>query len=484
MNKKIVTSIFMAMVLTTPLKILPITENAAKYYPVKDPLVKAKLTRWQDLKFGLLMHWGPYSQWGIVESWSICAEDEDWCRRNIPDYTAYKKKYKALKKTFNPNLFNPQKWALAAKKAGMRYVVFTTKHHDGFCMFDTTTTDYKITDPGCSFSSHPRANITREIFQAFREQDFMVGAYFSKPDWNCPYYWWPNFATPDRNANYNIKKYPRRWQQFVRFTHTQVEELMRNYGPIDILWLDGGWVRPLSEIEIKQYINSPNYTFSRIQSQDINMSKLAATARQHQPGLIIVDRAVPGPYQNYLTPENRIPRERLPYPWESCIIMGTSWSHVANETYKPAKKLIHMLIEIVAKGGNMLLNIGPAPDGTWDRDAYRRLEEMGDWMSVNQEAIYGSRAVKPYKKGHICYTRGKGGALFAIYLAEKDESKPPATLDIPFAPSTMVATIDMLGTAVKPLWQRRGPILRITLPRSLADHPPCKYAWVFRITEK
>lgn len=484
MNKKFIISIILAMFLASPVKILTITEDAVTYYPVKDPLVQAKLSKWQDLKFGLLMHWGPYSQWGVVESWSICSEDEDWCRRNIPDYNEYKRKYKALKRTFDPTLFNPEKWARAAKRAGMRYVVFTTKHHDGFCMFDTSTTDYKITDPGCPFSRHPKANITKEIFQAFRQEGFMIGAYFSKPDWNCPYYWWPNFATPDRHVNYSIKKYPQRWEKFIQFTTTQIDELMSHYGRIDILWLDGGWVRHLSADEIRAYLNSPGYKFTRIQSQDINMPALAAKARHKQPGLIIVDRAVPGPHQNYLTPENRVPEKRLPYPWESCITMGRSWSHIKKETYKPAGQLIHMLIDIVAKGGNLLLNIGPAADGTWDRDAYKRLEEIGDWIEVNHSAIYGSRAFKPFKQGNICYTQGKNGSIYAFYLARSRETKPPHTIVVAIPETLEVDDIKFLGADEKITWRRKKQGVSIQVPESVRIHPPCKYAWVFQIRNK
>ena len=210
-------------------------EHDERYVPETDPLVLQKLEEWQDLKFGLLMHWGPYSQWGIVESWSICAEDVDWCRRKNPDYTEYKKQYEALKLSFNPVGFNPERWAAAARDAGMKYVIFTTKHHDGFSMFDTKLTDYRITDPECPFSVNPRANVTKEIFTAFREQGFWTGAYFSKPDWHSEYYWWPNFATPDRNVNYNIKNYPERWEKFVQFTHGQIMELVGgDYGKVDI----------------------------------------------------------------------------------------------------------------------------------------------------------------------------------------------------------------------------------------------------------
>jgi len=298
-----------------------------KYYPPTDPLVVQKLEEWQDLKFGLLMHWGPYSQWGVVESWSICSEDEDWCKRPEEDYTGYKKKYEDLQTTFNPKNFDPEKWAKAAAGAGMKYVVFTTKHHDGFCMFDTKYTDYKVTDPKTPFSKNAKANITKEIFNAFRAQGMWAGAYFSKPDWHSPYYWWPNFATPDRNVNYDVTKYPERWENFVQYTQNQIMELMSDYGKIDILWLDGGWVEKMTPEQVKAYVTAPGYKFMHIQNQDVRMDEIAAKARMLQPGLLVVDRAVEGPNQNYLTPENQVPKEQLDYPWESCIIMGGGWSY-------------------------------------------------------------------------------------------------------------------------------------------------------------
>lgn len=203
-----------------------------------DPLVLKNLEEWQDLKFGFMMHWGPYSQWGVVESWSLCSEDEPWCRRNMDNYVEYVKAYEKLKGTFNPVKFNPESWAKLAKESGMKYLVFTTKHHDGFCMFDTKLTDYRITGAGCPFSTHPKANITKELFEAFRKEGFKVGAYFSKPDWHCEYYWWPYFSTPDRNVNYDPAKYPERWQKYKDYTYGQIEELMSGYGKVDILWLE------------------------------------------------------------------------------------------------------------------------------------------------------------------------------------------------------------------------------------------------------
>lgn len=204
------------------------------------------------------MHWGTYSQWGIVESWSLCPEEYGWCERksgsNPQDYNTYKREYENLKKTFNPINFNPDKWAKAAKEAGMKYVIFTTKHHDGFCMFDTKYTDYKVTDADCPFSSHPRKNITKEIFNAFRSEGFWTGAYFSKPDWHSPFYWDPQYPPRDRNVNYGPEENPENWNKFIDFTHNQILELLSDYGKIDILWLDGGWVAKKSKENIENGI--------------------------------------------------------------------------------------------------------------------------------------------------------------------------------------------------------------------------------------
>ena len=411
------------------------------------------------------MHWGTYSQWGIVESWSLCNEDEDWCKRRGPyshDYDLYKRQYEALKTTFQPTQFDPDKWAMAAADAGMKYMVFTTKHHDGFCMFDTQLTDYKSTSKDCP----AQTDFTKEIFEAFRKQNFFIGAYFSKPDWHCPYYWDPYFATPDRNVNYNPTKYPEKWSAYQNFTKGQIQELTTQYGPLDLLWLDGGWIRP------KQKKN-PSWVNSDY-DQSIDMKSIAAMARKNQPGILIVDRSVGGEFENYWTPEQHIPPkdEQLDYPWETCMTMGNSWSYVPNEQYKSSRDILINLCTIVSRGGNYLLNIAPSPDGKWDNDAYQRLKEIGSWMKINGESIYGTtRCDLLTESAHYYYTQ-KGDTIFCIYFRTKDQPFPTYfPIEYPVKPES---SIHVLG-AEEPVtfeW-KEGMKWRLpsSLTKSIKDQP-------------
>ncbi len=463
------------------------------YIPETDPLVLEKLEQWQDLKFGLLMTWGFYSQWGIVESWSICPEDYGWCERkkgsNPNNYFEYKKEYENLKTTFNPTKFDPDKWAAAAKNAGMKYVVFTTKHHDGFSMFDSKYTDYKITSKEVPFHTNPKANVTKEIFNSFRKQGLWAGAYFSKPDWHSEFYWDPYFPPLDRNVNYDPELYPEKWNKFTEFTHNQILELLTDYGKVDILWLDGGWVaKQKNDVEDWYHRNvkdSPSgFLKSKIVNQDIKMDELVVKARKLQPGLIVVDRAVKGKNQNYLTPENTVPDKSLPYPWESCIIAGGGWGWVFDPVYKSSHDLVHMLVDIVCKGGNLLLNIGPSPEGIWHEDAYKRLNDIGDWMKVNSEAIYGTRAIAPFKEDKICFTNKKNtNTVFAIYMADKDEKTIPAKIFISSFTPKAGSEVSLLGYN-KPLsWEKIGNGTLVNIPSDIQNNPKSNFAFVIKINE-
>ncbi|WP_452598383.1 alpha-L-fucosidase [Pontimicrobium sp. MEBiC01747] len=463
-----------------------------RYVPETDTLVLQKLEEWQGKKFGLLMHWGAYSQWGIVESWSLSPEEYEWCERkkgsNPQNYFLYKQEYEALKNTFNPILFNPDKWAKAARKAGMKYVVFTTKHHDGFSMFDSKYTNYKITDSATPFSKHPKANITKEIFNSFRKEGLWTGAYFSKPDWHSEHYWDPYYPPKDRNVNYSPEEHPEKWAKFVAFTHNQIMELMTDYGKVDILWLDGGWVAKTPKKEVSSWYektiknSDAGYLKHRIVNQDIRMDELVEKARKKQPGLIVVDRAVYGKNQNYLTPENRIPDKTLPYPWESCIISGGGWSYTPNAKYMSGRKGIQTLVDIVAKGGNLLLNIAPGPDGTWQQGAYKLLKEFEDWMAINNTAIYNTQPIAPFKEKNICMTQNKEGHVFLFYLAKEGENIMPQEITITSITPKIGAKVQLLGSKKHLKWKKNEKGFTLYIPENLRKNPPSNYVWTFKIS--
>lgn len=412
-------------------------------WPEEENILK-KLDEWQDQKFGVLFHWGLYSVPGIVESWSICSEDVDWIPRDSTmSYVDYKKWYWGLSEKFNPINFNPDQWSDVMEKAGMKYAIFTTKHHDGFNMFDTKQTNFSITNG--PFKNHPKADVAKYVFDAFREKNFMVGAYFSKPDWHSQYYWWDYFATPNRNVNYKIERHPERWEKFKDFTFNQIEELMSNYGEIDILWLDGGWVSP--------------------GRQDIDMDKIATMTRQHQSDIMIVDRTIRGKYENYQTPERSIPAEQLPFPWESCIPLSSDWGWIPDAKFKTPSEVIALLIEVTAKGGNLLLGVGPTPDGIIQPEVETILSEVGSWLKDNGKGIYNTRITENYNSNNVWFTADKDKkTIYALYIPNEEPGYPSY---IEWEGNNPIKggkiTLQQNGKRVK--WETKNNKTRITLPK-------------------
>lgn len=411
--------------------------------PETSPIILNRINEWQDLKFGFFAHWGIYATEQLVESWSIC--NEEWIDRKGEEYEPYKRWYWDLNKKFNPKNFDANKWAEAAKDCGMKYFVFTTKHHDGFCMYDTKQTDYSVTGKDCPYSLNKNNDIVKQVVDAFRSKGFWTGLYFSKADWHNQDYWSPLWATPDRNVNYNIAKHPEKWQRFCDFTYKQIEEITHNYGEIDILWLDGGWIRPewsITNEEVKSWLGA----YKRV--QDIDMPYLAKIARQGNEDMIIVDRSVGGKYENYRTPEQTVPDEPLDYPWETCMTMGDSWSYVKNDNYKSTNQLIHILVDVVCKGGNFLLNIGPDENGNLPEPALKRMKEIGAWMKINGNAIYNTRPIAPYKSENICFTLGKKGEVYAIILLS-DTTQLQSSYSFNFSKELKTGSKQILGTNLK-----------------------------------
>ncbi|RED85198.1 alpha-L-fucosidase [Cohnella phaseoli] len=415
----------------------------------EDPLLLERLEWFKDQKLGLMMHWGPYSQLGVVESWALSDEDADWSREGIDwetDGENLKREYFGLNRTFNPIRLQPEAWAKLAADSGFKYLLFTTKHHDGFCMWDTHTTDYRVTGPDCPFHAHKHADICRELFDAFRSEGLAVAAYFSKADWHTPYYWAPGMArgqTTWRGPSYDPAEYPWLWEQFVQFTHEQMNELLTRYGRIDVLWLDAGWVRSGGRV-----------------SQDIRLGEFVERARQTQPWLLAADRTVGGPYENIVTPEQAIPDRPMNIPWESCITLGTSFSFRYEDEYKSTRRLVHMLLEIVSKGGNLALNVGPQPDGRLPEGAVKRIKELGAWLEQYGEGIYGTRICDPYFTGEWAFT-SKADNVYAFRLYPDEQAPVTAELVIPYARE--VVAVEELGSKRRLEFERCGEGIKVHL---------------------
>jgi alpha-L-fucosidase len=442
------------------------------YQKPTDPLVLQKLEQWQDQKFGIIIHWGLYSVPGIIESWSICSED--WITRDTnSSYDAYKNWYFGLKDSLNPVRFNPEKWAEVSRKAGMKYLVFTTKHHDGFCMFDTKQTNFKIT--AGPFASNPKADVLKYVLEAYRKEGFMIGTYFSKPDWHNENFWWPMYATPNRNNNYDTRKHPWRWKQFQDYSYLQIQELVSNYGNVDILWLDGGWVRPKNTIDeevLSWGAPIPEW------KQELPMDSIVNMARTHQPGMIVVDRTVQGPYENYQTPEHTIPEERIDNPWETCMPLGNDWGYVPNNNWKSADRVIQTLVEVVAKGGNLLLGVGPKPDGTFPAEVEQRLLEVGTWLEKNNEAIYGTRSMEHYQDSYSFFTQAKDKKT-AYILVPNDLAltKVEWTVNLPKSGSKLI----FLPTGEMISYKIVDGIVQMNLPKKLVQSQKNNPVWVFKM---
>ena len=449
-------------------------ENDHGYIWPKDPKVRENLEKWQGYKFGLLIHMGLYSELGIVESWALCPED--WItRKGYDNYFEFCNDYNNTIKKFNPVDYDPVEWAKMFKSSGAKYMIYSSKHHDGFCLYDTKYTDFKVTGPDCPFASNPKSNVLKEVLDATRKEGLATGVYFSKPDWNSHDFWWPYYPPKDRNPTYDITKHPERWQRFVDFTQNQLNELTTEYGKVDILWLDGCWVLPKSKIteKVADFCKYPH-------DMDIDMKLIAERARKAQPGMLVVDRWVEGEYENYLTPEQKTPEKPLMVPWESCITMGGAWGWVPNDNYKSSKQLVHLLVNIVAKGGNLLLGVGPDGTGKYEEKVIENLAMLGNWLEANGDAIYETRPVEPFLEGKVAYTAKGDNTTFAIYMPADDETALPAEI---FVQTNLEGKlkVSLLDTGQKLKYKKVDGGITVSVPSKLRASLAKQEAAVIRL---
>ncbi|MDR3236454.1 MAG: alpha-L-fucosidase [Prevotellaceae bacterium] len=323
-----------------------------------------RLAWWTHDRFGMFIHWGLYA---------LPARHE-WIRHNERiSNEAYEKYFEQ----FNPDLYNPTEWAKKAKAAGMKYAVLTTKHHEGFCLFDSKYTDYKATRTAAG------RDLVKEFVDAFRAEGLKVGFYYSLIDWHHP-----DFTIdiqhplrPKDTAQYAALNKDRDFKVYQKYLQNQVQELLTNYGKIDVLWLDFSYPQTHGKSH-----------------EDWKSEELLAMVRKLQPGIIVNDRLNLEEYedgQDFTTPE-QYKVEKWPekygkkFAWETCQTFSGSWGYYRDEhTWKDTKQLLVLLIETVSKGGNLLLNVGPTARGDFDYRADNSLEHISEWMGHNSRSIYG-----------------------------------------------------------------------------------------------
>lgn len=321
--------------------------------------IPAREVEFMNWGFGMFIHWSHDSQVGAVISHSMAGASQDYLKKMIYE----------LPKTFNPKKFDPEEWATLAKLAGMKYVVFTTKHHSGFCMWDTKTTKFNI------MNTPFKRDATREIFDAFRKQGIAIGIYFSPDDFN---YFYEHKMPITRWANPQKSQVPGD-KGMMELNKKQLKELLTKYGKIDLVFFDG------YAGTLKDFVWSID------------------------PKIIITR-------SHMATPEQTLPNKPLPGPWEACFTMGTDWQYKpTNDPHKSGTKMINMLIETRAKGGNLLLNVGPKPNGEIQIEQEALLRELALWNMANGEAVHAVRPCKLSNADGIWFTQSVDGkAIYAF----------------------------------------------------------------------
>ena len=325
---------------------------------------KERMAWWTNDRFGMFIHWGLYALPALHE----------WVKNQerITD-----ENYQKYFDNFNPDLYNPREWAKMAKAAGMKYAVITTKHHEGFCLFDSKFTDYKAT------KTQYGKDLLKEWVDAFRAEGLKIGFYYSLIDWHHPDFTVDRVhpqRTDDKAKLAELNK-NRDMGKYREYLHNQVRELLTNYGKVDMLWLDYSYPGENGK-----------------DNKDWDSEKLIKMVRQLQPSILVNDRLDLKDYEDgwdFTTPEQykvakwpEVNGKKV--AWETCQTFSGSWGYYRDEhTWKDTKQLLVLLIESVSKGGNLLLNVGPTARGTFDERAESALSSMGNWMKLNNRSVYG-----------------------------------------------------------------------------------------------
>jgi alpha-L-fucosidase len=351
----------------------------------------ARMKWWQEARFGMFIHWGPVSLKGTEIGWSR-DPGPNGARGSIPAA-----EYDGLYKQFNPVKFSARGWVATAKAAGMKYLVFTTKHHDGFCEFDSKLTDYKITNGQSPF----HRDVVKELADACHEAGIRFGVYHSQPD--------------SHHADYRTAHHDR----YIKYLHGQVGELLSNYGRVDVIWFDGlGGT-----------------------AKDWDAPPLFRLIKQLQPDIIINDRC--GLAGDFSTPEQTVGAFQIDRPWETCMTICNQWAWKPGDEMKSLKQCLHVLITCAGGDGNLLFNVGPMPTGEIEPRQVVRLKQMGQWMEKYGQTIYGTRG-GPYKPSRGIVSTRHGDRIYVHVLRWNGDS-----IELPLLPVKILSAALLTGGDVK-----------------------------------
>ena len=411
----------------------------------------ARMGWWRDATFGLFIHWGAYSVPAGMYKGKETKNVGEWIMHteNIPVA-----EYEQFVRDFNPTKFDARAWVKTAKDAGIKYIVITSKHHDGFCLWDSKVTNYDIME-----ASPFKRDILRELTDACAEAGIRMCFYHSIMDWHQP--------DAESKKEYTHQNTPQpNWSRYREtYLKPQLTELVTKYNP-GVLWFDGEWIEEWTEPQGKD-LNQ----FLRNLKPDLIVNNRVGKGRKGMGGMNAYEDAA----GDFGTPEQEILEGTTDTDWESCMTMNDTWGFKQNDTnWKSSATLIHNLVDIAAKGGNYLLNVGPTAEGLIPQASIERLADMGKWLKINGEAIYKTHSLKQYKEGdNLKFTTSTDGKTgYAIVLKNEKEVK------ISNIKPRKGTAITMLGVA-KPLRFRSQPdgSVLVTLPQKL----PCDHAWVLKM---
>jgi alpha-L-fucosidase len=373
-------------------------------------LQEERMAWWQDARFGMFIHWGPVSLRGTEIGWSRGSQ--------IPV-----EEYDNLYKEFNPGSFNADEWVRVAREAGMKYIILTTKHHDGFCLWNTRQTDYNV------MNSPFHRDVVKELSEACTRQGIRFGTYYSTCDWHHPDF-------PLTSPGGSVRREKSNLEAYTGYLKRQVSELLVNYGPLGVLWFD-----------VPQEFDS---------ARGAGVIELARTL---QPDIIINNRSgAPGDFD---TPEQRVGKMQMDRPWETCMTIGDQWAWKPNERVKSLGECMHTLILSAAGDGNLLFNVGPDAEGRIEAKQVDRLKEMGAWLKENGESIYGTRG-GPYLPGHNFASTRKGNTIY-LHVFRWKKNK----LSIPELPVRIVSAELIDGQPVA--FKMAAGILEFSVSPALQD---------------